>query len=37
MDGAHVFVAVLCELLYGVIHQRAEPSEQEQCEVGARA
>jgi hypothetical protein len=37
VDGAHVFIAAMGEFHFRVVHQGAEASKQEQCEIGARA
>jgi hypothetical protein len=37
MDGAHIFVPALGELQDRIVYQDAKSSEEEQCEVGARA
>jgi hypothetical protein len=37
MNGAHIFVSTLGEFQDRIVHQCAKSSEQEQCEVGARA
>ena len=37
MNGAHIFVSTLGEFQDRIVHQGAKSSEQEQCEVGARA
>jgi hypothetical protein len=37
MDGAHILVSSLGELQDRIVHQDAKSSEEEQCEVGARA
>jgi hypothetical protein len=37
MDGANIFISALVELQDRIVHQGAKSSEEEQCEVGARA
>jgi hypothetical protein len=37
VDGAHVFVSASGEFLDRIVYQHAKSSEEEQCEVGARA